>query len=199
MTDLPAAVPFATVTAWLTQSVADTADAGSDPDMLAMSGTITFTPNVIRAKVPDAIPQPMTVFPRPILCTLDSEGFLLGPDGARNVTLIATGDLIPSYTVRFDLDGVDRFTLNVLLPEGDEVDLATVLEVPNEPAVELAAWLDAVTRAEAAATAAHTFTPVATAGRPADAADGRTAFDSTLGIPIWRFSGHWVNAAGTTV
>ena len=199
MADFPAAVPFAKVTAWLTQAVADTGDIGTEPDMTAMVGTVTFIPNVVRVKVPDALPQPMTVFPRAIVCALDSEGFLLGPDNERDVTLIATGDLIPSYRVTFDLDGVDRFTLTLALPEGAVVDLATALVVPDNIPAELDAWLEAALRAEAAALAARTYEPVVTANRPTTPGPGRTAFDTDLGIPIWYSGTSWVDSAGNPV
>lgn len=142
MTDLPVGIPITTVTGWFTQAVADTLlDANRAPDMLPMIGSITFTPNVTRARVGSALPQAMTVFPRPIVCTLDFEGYLSGPDSSRNVVLIATGDIIPSYTVKFDLLGVPTFSLVLLLPtSANPIDLSTALEVRLASTPNVDAW-----------------------------------------------------------
>lgn len=149
MTALPASVPLVTVTGWFTQAVADTDDTGREPDVLAMEGTITFTPNVDRVKVLGG-DQPMTVFPKPIVCGLDENGYLLGPDGTRDVVLIATGVLIPTYTITYNLDGIPRFAIRAALPPSAEpTDLANVTNVPSNPAADMSAWAGAIASARA--------------------------------------------------
>ncbi len=155
MANLPTAVKLSTVTGWFTQAVADSADAGQAPDMLPMLGTVTFTPNVERAKIPTALPQPMILFPRPIVCGLDDQGFLLGPDGTRDVMIAATGEIIPSYTVTFELEGIPRFSVVHPFPADSVIDLTTALEIPLEPSPEIDAWIEAASRAEAAAAVAQ--------------------------------------------
>ncbi len=195
--DLPAAIPFSIVTAWLTQAVADSADEGKAPDMIAMVGTVTLTPNVIRAKVLTAMPQPMTVFPRPIVCEIDSEGFLLGPDGTRDVTIVATGEYIPSYTALFNLEGVARFSTTFLAPADTIVDLVSVLEVPLVPSEVMEAWTLVALRAEAAAQDAKTF-PVSTpVSRPESPVPGQTTYALDLGLPLWFNGTDWYDAVGT--
>lgn len=149
MSTLPASVPLVTVTGWFTQAVADTDDTGREPDVMPMEGSITFTPNIDRVKIIGGA-QPMTVFPKPIVCGLDSDGYLLGPDGTKNVVVIATGELIPSYDVVYALEGIPRFTMRVALPPSeDPIDLANVLPVPANPAVDMTAWANAIAVATA--------------------------------------------------
>jgi len=155
MANLPNSIPFATVTGWFNQAVADTVDVGREPDMVPMQGVVVFTPNIIRVKVPGSVPQAMTLFPKSISCTLDADGFLSGPDGIKDVKVVATGPLIPSYNVSFDLDGVTRFSLTVVLPADTVTDLTTVLEVPTSPGNDIAAWTAVAQRAESAAEAAE--------------------------------------------
>lgn len=163
MSDVMLPVAYATVSGWFLQAVADaTPDGVFAPDMLPMEGTVTFTPNVDRVSIVGPDDQPMMVFPKPVDCSLDAEGWLIGPDGDRDVMLIATGDIIPTYRVQFSLEGVRRFSINITAPANQVTDLALALELPDNPSADIPAWeaaataaLEAAERAEAAAAIAQ--------------------------------------------
>jgi microcystin-dependent protein len=158
-------VAYATVSGLFLQALADSADDGDFvPDLMAMEGTVTFTPNVDRVSVIGADGQAMMVFPKPVECGLDADGWLVGPDGSRDVVLIATGFLIPSYRVLFGLEGVRNFTINITAPADQTTDLALALELPDNPAPDIAAWEAAATAALQAAVRAEEAARVAESG-----------------------------------
>jgi hypothetical protein len=90
---LPSNVDFGTVVGRFLIATQDSADAGLFPDGAPASGTISFLPQVEKLRNPTALPAPVTIIPTTITCTLDSEGYLIGPNGSRGVKLIATNDL----------------------------------------------------------------------------------------------------------
>lgn len=75
------------------------------PDAVPVSGTVTFTPSAAALLVPSATPDPATVLPVPVTCTLDDQGYL-SRNGVRGVWLMATNDVSVNptgytYTVSF--------------------------------------------------------------------------------------------------
>jgi hypothetical protein len=191
--DLPTGIQFATATFWGNSAVGDTLDdLDRDPDMVPMRGVVSFVPNMERSTVPGAAPQPTTIFPKIIVCDLDSQGFLVDRTGSRDVRLVATGQTgvmsppIQSYTVLFELVGVAKFSKVVLLPANETVDLSLAIEVPAEPGQEQAAWDLAVTQTlaarDAALSAAQTA-QAALAGLAKGEANGVAGLDSAAHVP----------------
>ncbi|MCE5291593.1 MAG: hypothetical protein LLG14_20470 [Nocardiaceae bacterium] len=121
--------------------VAEVADYLSDGDQetqtIAVTGTVTFTPTAPRLLVIDADPDPATVFPRPVVATIDYDGYLHLHEGERGVMLpIASADTNPTtwdWTVSFDLYSGDAkltapsFTFT--LPEYSPIDPSTALDL----------------------------------------------------------------------
>lgn len=135
MANPPSTVTYANVVAQFVQFVADTADAGQQPDMIPMGGSITLSPNLTLVPFPGATPNPLTAWQRPITCTLDSEGYLLGPDGVtRGVTVIASDSPNPvgnfTYSVTAALDGGAALSWTLFLVSGTTTDLTTAITVP---------------------------------------------------------------------
>lgn len=136
MANLPGFVTYGRVVGQFIQAVADTGDPGQEPDQLPMSGSVTFTPDVSPVKLPTV---PATMFQKSISATLDSEGFLLGPDGVtRGVTLISSdspssaGDF--TYSVTISLEGAAAISFSFFLAAGAVVDLTNVIStVPSNP------------------------------------------------------------------
>jgi YD repeat-containing protein len=192
MSDLPSVLRYSTASFRGVAAVGDTSDdTNSDPDMVPMKGTVQFVANVERSRVPGSLPQPMTVFPKIVVCALDSEGYLTDPAGNRDVKVVATGQStmnppIASYTVLFQLTGVTKFSKTVLMPADTVVDLTTAIEVPAAPGQEQAAWelavseaLAAKTAAEAAASAAAASAASVAKGQP----NGTAGLDSGARVP----------------
>jgi hypothetical protein len=121
--------------------VADTADAGSNPDAVPLQGTVTFRASIPAALVATASPSPATVVPAPVVTTLDVDGDL-SLDGVKGVYLVATDDaaLNPSdftYLVSFNLtlagNPVTYPSFSIAVPAGSISDLATLAPVPASP------------------------------------------------------------------
>lgn len=139
--DLPTNVGYGTVTGRFLLAYADTADADIYPDGAPAYGYIIFTPSAGYLKDITASPAPVTILPSQVTCALDSDGYLLGPDGTRGVRLIATddADLNPvgwTWTVTYRLTDVDGNSVSTIashsisLPQGTTVDLTVASPVP---------------------------------------------------------------------
>lgn len=116
----PTGTTFGRVVGRFLLAIADSDDAGREPDSAPPGGTITFVPQIPYLKFPSATP-PTTVAPQPVVCTFDSNGDLLGPDGTVGVYLIAT-----SYNVTIQLDAVPRpITYVIDVPAGGELNLTS--------------------------------------------------------------------------
>lgn len=133
MASLPSGTLYGTVVGQFIQAVADGVDADRLPDVVPVRGNVAFAPSAQRIVIAAATPNPLTVFQQPITATLDSEGYLVGPDGARGIVLIASDS--PgnptgfTYTATLNLEGVPGFSFSFYLVGGTTVDLSTVIPV----------------------------------------------------------------------
>lgn len=93
--------------------------------------TITFTSTASVLLNSGASPDPIVILPKPIVCTLDSQGYMVDSAGHRWCDLIATddNDLTPSgrkWTVTCSAGlGISPFAINVA--GGTTVDLTTLI------------------------------------------------------------------------
>jgi len=142
----PSNIGYGTVEGQFLLDINDSADAGTEPDFLAATGTIVFTASVPKVQDATASPNPVTVVRSPITGVLDAQGYLCvrladGSAGARGVKLVATDDedLNPTgwtWTVTYKLFGPDsgiQLTApakhSIEVPEGETVDLTLVAPV----------------------------------------------------------------------
>ena len=127
--------------------VADSADdTDQEPEIVPMSGTVTFTPQVSAVKVVEGADVPATVNVAPVSATLDSEGYL-SRNGQRGIRLLATdGPTNPTgftYQVSFALTlggGAAVVKYNpfpVQVPSGRTVDLTVAAPVPSSSGVSM--------------------------------------------------------------
>jgi hypothetical protein len=122
---MPAAVSFGTVTGQIMLAVADSADAGPEPDASSAGGSVKFTPSVTQLRVPAANVMLML---QPLTFTLDT-------NGAFSASLVATDDtdLIPTgwtYHVVFVLNSGARIpAFDMAVPQGVTTDIADVMPV----------------------------------------------------------------------
>ena len=137
--ELPSNVGYGTVTARFLIAYADGSDVDLYPDGVPAKGTIYFTPLIEKLRNHNATP-PVTIIPRPFICTIDSDGYLNGPQGSPGVRLIATDDIDNDpagwlYNVQYQLTdendaplrGIQSHTLAV--PAGATIDLISVAPV----------------------------------------------------------------------
>lgn len=180
---LPANVSFGTVTGRFLTATADApADADRDPEgSPATDLSIRFAPNITPAVVRDASSTPPTIFAlAEIPATVNPSGDLIGPDGQPGIRLVATtGTTIdPSgwtWKVTLSSTTFPALSFSFALDPGQTIDLATVVQVPASPGASLAAWLQAVADANAAADRAETAAAAATAGGGGGASDATIA------------------------
>jgi len=140
MADLPAGITYLTVSGKLTKAVADTADAGPNPDSVALSGQVTFKPEIGkrgysgellsggRVTLATAVP--------PLIVVVDPVPVALAADGSFSVTLVDPKNplITPkdwSWTVDFSgLVGATIPSFSFDSPAGSQVlDLASVVPV----------------------------------------------------------------------
>jgi len=122
-------------------AVADSpADDNLYPDEIPLSGTVTFTPSVKAMLVGDALPDPATVLPTPIVTTLDAQGYI-SINGVRGVFLLATDSeaVNPTdFTYKVSFNNLRYGTaapmsypaFNITVPAGSIRDLTTISPVP---------------------------------------------------------------------
>lgn len=114
--------------------VPDTADAGTMPDVVPMTGSVMFEPRATLLRVPTAVP-PTVAVPATITATLDAQGDLQDPQNVEGIWLVATdGPTIPNgwtYRVTFSLQlngqqvSIPEFDIEV--PAGTVQDLAVLI------------------------------------------------------------------------
>lgn len=186
--------------------VVDGLDLDDEPDVVPLSGTVTFTPSVPYLPNNSALPNPITIMTAPIKGVLDHEGYLCTPssDGVtplyRGVRLFATDDPDMSvenwtYSVAYSFGAVNGVTPvmkahSVSLPEDSVIDLTRVGEVPSSPGVGtpqalalLAAAEDAAANAGLAAAAAEGIALQLRADADAGAFKGDTGAPGPNTIP----------------
>lgn len=145
---LPSNVGFGTVVGQFLVIEPDSADPGQDPEASAASGTVTFTATPTKFKNIGATPNPVTLLPQPVICTLDANGYIVDGQGAQGVKLVATDDpdLDPinwTWTATFDILGFAIEQVSFVLPENTTVDLTSVLPSDGSDGVNAAVQQDA--------------------------------------------------------
>lgn len=137
---LPSNLSYGTVKARFLLAYVDSADVDTDPDGIAPTGTVTFTPSATYIKNATASPAPTVVVPSPITCSINSDGYLFSING-NLVKLLATDDPDTSpvdwtWEVSFNLldsqgNNVGNLpSFHFALPGGTTVDLADVAPMP---------------------------------------------------------------------
>lgn len=121
--------------------VADTADPDQEPDIVPLTGTITFKLDQAKVVETDAVPQPMVIVSTPIEAVLDEQGYLCTPDADRNPTyqgmyLLANNDpdidpAVTTYTVSYMLflgpTNLPLASHSLSVVGGVTVDLANII------------------------------------------------------------------------
>lgn len=136
MPTLPSNVNYGQVVGQLLEAWGDGAispgDADVLPDAKACTGTVRFTATPTYVVDATATPNPVTIFPKTVTCKLDSNGYLLDPDGNQGVYLVADDDpdLNPTgwtWNASFNLDGIPQFSRDFSVGVGMVVDLSNIL------------------------------------------------------------------------
>ena len=103
---------------------------------------VTVRPSVARV-TRDGDPTPL-IMGDAIECTLDDNGFLLGPDGEQGVLLVATdADTRPAgwhWLVRVSAPSVASYQWQVLVPEGVTTDMVAATSDPAVGGLPLLEW-----------------------------------------------------------
>lgn len=132
MTELPSELSYGHVVGRFLFAEGDGPDDGRLPDGAAASGTVKFTP---LATIRRTTADPVTVLKKPVVCTLDSSGYLTDSQGARGVWLVAA-----QYKVDFTIDGVVVPSFNIVVDsadtEVDPLDLTLEAELTPEPSTK---------------------------------------------------------------
>lgn len=142
---LPTNISYGTVVGQFLAALQDGPDPDKLPEGVPMSGTVTFIASPVYVLDYNSAPNPVTIVKTPIVCSLDSEGYVCSPyvsptsPLSRGVSLIATDDpdLLPvdwTWTVMYNLTDPNgsRVSLpnqDILVPGGTTVDLTTVMNV----------------------------------------------------------------------
>lgn len=109
--------------------VEDGIDLDDDPDLVPLTGTVTFTPAVNKVLATQEDP-PVQIFPQVVKATLDSQGYLIH-NFKRGIKLLSpTGDINPSgwtWRVSFDL----RQGSNKVAAESFDIELPAYVPGPN--------------------------------------------------------------------
>jgi hypothetical protein len=127
---------YGTITGRLVAAVADTPDDPDvNPDIVPITGTVTFTPSVKAILVAS---ESVTVVPVPIVASLDANGYV-SLNGVQSVTVLATNSTYYNpngwtYRVSFDNLAANgrRVTFdpyNIEVPVGSTIDLSSVTPV----------------------------------------------------------------------
>ena len=187
---------WGTVIGRFTSVWGDGNDAGDAPDLVAMSGGVTLTPTVAWVRLTDGT-SPVTVVTRPVVCTLDSDGVMIGPDGLPGVRVMASDapGVTPTgiqYRVSFQLKGKTGWPLDrqpdsflITIPGGTTTDLSDVV-----PASTVTPVLTIVSRAdrELAQSAAATAQQAATDAIAAAASIGTGGGGGTAGASAYQLA-----------
>jgi hypothetical protein len=94
--------------------------------------TVTFTSTATVLVDTAAAPDPVVILPKPIVCNLDSQGYMVNTVGNRWVDLIATNDpdVLPTnrkWHVTFSAGLVGLTAFDMTLATGATVDLTTLI------------------------------------------------------------------------
>lgn len=158
--------------------VVDGEDANEEPDLIPAKGTITFAPSIPYAPNATDVGGPVTIVPATVTAVLDADGYVCTPDpedptkaGYRGVRLFATDDTDLSvqnwtWTVTYKLAAIPGASAaipahSMTLPEGETVDLTTVVKAPASQGYGIPQAEAAALRAEAAAVTAGASVEVA--------------------------------------
>lgn len=133
-TALPSNISYGYVVGRFLEAVGDGSDPDRNPDAVPVVGaTITFTPSAAWWINAGAVP-PVTIYPLPVVCSTDVNGYLIDGRGAPGVYLVATDDpdLNPSgstYKVTIAIPGMLTRTFYVAVPANVTTDLSLVSPV----------------------------------------------------------------------
>jgi hypothetical protein len=134
---LPSAVQYGNVAWRAISAVADGGDLDAQPDVIPVTGTVTFTASIPLLAVGGAS-DPVTVFLTPVTYQLDGAGVLRDIQRRPLLTLVAT-DTVPGvtwkWTATYKLNGgLARGAIEFALPAGSTVDLTNpTVPVPGGP------------------------------------------------------------------
>lgn len=145
MVNTPSNLHYGTVVGRFILAYADSADEGSEPDVIPAKGSIFFKPSPISLKNTLAEPSAVTILPTRVEATLDSEGYLCGYGTQRGIILVATENtqIDPygwTWTAEFrltDADGtaVPMPSFSFTLGQAEMVDLTMSSPVPDSNGV----------------------------------------------------------------
>lgn len=130
----PRGLPWGKVVGKIARAYADATDANALPDITpATTVRVTFTPTV-RSITYTGGEEPIIISPEEAVCEINTDGYLVGPDGKPGVVLMATSGagMTPdgwAYNVTFT--GAQIPSIRLALKPGETVNLATVL--PADP------------------------------------------------------------------
>jgi hypothetical protein len=141
--ELPSNVSYGTVVGRYLIAYADGSDVDLFPDGAPAKGTITFVPSIEKVRNANAVP-PVTIIPRTVVTSLDSEGYLTAYAGSRGVRLVATDDTdnIPTgwtYNVVYNLTDATGARIGNIASHPISVIGGTTLDlITNAPVSEYA-------------------------------------------------------------
>jgi hypothetical protein len=182
-TDVPTEVAFGRVTGYFVSYLADSADAGTIPDEIPLTGTVLLTPLTSVTRWPTTTP-PRLAIGKQASCPVVN-GYLCTPGSTiHDVWLVATDqpegqpDII-QWKASFRFDGVTVQPADVVfnVPAGGSVDLALIATVPPAPGtIVIVSHEDALVAAAAAVEAeASADAAAASAAEAAGSAGGEAA------------------------
>ena len=143
---MPSNIGYGRVVGRLIRAVLDGQDVNETPDGVPIpDAQVTFTADVTHARNRHADP-PVTIFFDPVVVETDSDGMIATRDGQVGVWLVATDDadidpMIGAYVVTVTAPSIPRLLWRIAVPEGETVDLATAIPVPDSPAADIAEWV----------------------------------------------------------
>ena len=143
-------------------AVVDTADPDADPDLIPLTGTITFELNVPVVVNPNDFANPRAIAASPFVAILDSAGWLTTPiDGAagtvREIALIANDDpdnnptntqYLVTYKLLHGTRPIEIAPHLITINSGATLDLPMVTPVEPAPPQQTMAILTAMTQEE---------------------------------------------------
>jgi hypothetical protein len=144
----PSTLSYGTVTGQFLVSASDSADADTLPDAVPASGTVTFTPSAGVVLDYGTTPNPTAILRKPIVSTLDAQGYITGPDGTRGIKLIATDNpnVKPvgwTWVATYSLEDAEGNALRTLttqpffVPSNETTDLVIAMPIEESKGVFL--------------------------------------------------------------
>jgi len=147
MADVPVEVNYGTVVGRFVSYLADTSDVGTRPDIQYLQGTITLRPTVGTIRFPGIV-DPQLAAVSSIACTINTDGYLQGPDPSfPGVRIISTDQ--PSgnptsfqWVATFNFQGFasneQPLPVTFDLPPDSIVDLVQVIPSTPSPGTVIA-------------------------------------------------------------